>query len=151
MNALKYVIFQSTNSYLAAWSSLFSALLSFQIHSITFQLFGFSSKNESGRAQLNSHKDLNLFVDWGHLVLSERLRTSGCVAAFMWAVRIIRWFWRPWPLSRRIPVFLCFIDTPLCCYTERIWFLILCCLVTVHSTELQSLQLHFLWCIFQQE
>lgn len=116
----------------------------------TFNFFStfFFFFNESGRAQLNSYEGLNLFVDRGHLVLSEPLRTPGCVTAFMWPVRIIRWFWRPWPAAR-IAGCLCIIDMPLWCCTERICLLILCC--PVHSAELRSLRLHCLWCIFQQE
>lgn len=146
MNALKYVIFQSTNRYLPAWSFQLSSLSKYI--QFLFNFFFFFFLNESGRAQLNSYEDLNLFVDRGHLVLSEPLRTPGCVTAFMWPVRIIRWFWRPWPAAR-IAGCLCIIDMPLWCCTERICLLILCC--PVHSTELQSLRLHCLWCIFQQE
>lgn len=71
----------------------------------TFNFFStfFFFLNESGRAQLNSYEGLNLLVDRGHLVLSEPLRTPGCVTAFMWPVRIIRWFWRPWPAARIEP------------------------------------------------
>lgn len=48
------------------------------------------------------------------------------------------WFWRPWPLAQRIPGFLYMIDIPSWCYIEITRLRILCYLVTVQITGMQT-------------